>query len=104
MVDGLQKASREVNVGDAVVYTDENRVDHNALITCVHGDSYKADGRDVHPCVNLVFVVSDEARFDNYGRQTDHASSVTHADGQTGGGYCWRFTDQPRPAGQRVRR
>lgn len=109
MVQQLERADRQVNVGDSVIFTDEDRVDHNALITAIHGESYwverGSDGERViqHPCVNLVFVAGDESRKDNYGRQTEHSSSVTHREAQTGGGLCWRFLDEPKPESQPVR-
>ena len=107
-VNQLRKATRQVEVRDFVIYTDELRLDHNAMITCVHGESYAVEQNgeefDQHPCVNLVFVVGDESKVDDYGRQIERYTSVTHSRQQTGGGFCWRFPDEEKPTRQPVRR
>lgn len=106
-VTQLKQSERQVNVGDPVIYTDKYRRDHSALITCVHGESYAVEQNgetfDQHPCVNLVFVVDDDGRQDDYGRQIERATSVSHSRQQTGGGFCWRFPDEEPPVSQPVR-
>ena len=145
-VNQLKRSERQVDVGEPVIYTDEHRRNHHALITCVHGESYPTRGHglqkesidfaaidevqaqahaecagqegrtdprwrqegpgetfDQHPCVNLVFVVDDGDRQDDYGRQIERYTSVSHSRQQTGGGFCWRFPDEERPVSQPVR-
>lgn len=63
-----------VAVGDVVAVVDETRGEHLGLVTAVHG---RFDAGFV-PCINVVYVVGDEARTDNYGRQTDRLSSLQH--------------------------
>ena len=79
-------------VGDTVIYHDEHGKPHNALLTCVHG--WETEGIpviDQMPCVNLLYVSSDEKRQDDYGRQVERDSSCVHKtmNGGVHGGY-WR--------------
>ena len=76
--------SEKLEVGCCVTFTDQRYVDHDALVTAIHGDPGQK------PCVNLVFVRGEEDRQDCYGRQTEHESSVVHATNNSAGGYCWR--------------
>jgi len=47
------------------------------------------------PCINLVVVSDNEDAQDQYGRQIDERySSVTHWEGNTAHGYCYRFADE----------
>ncbi len=72
----------EVNVGDAVVFIDEKRQQHCALVTEVHGDPGS------RPSVNLLWVSDDPNERDQYGRQINRDSSVVHRDA-TYEGNCW---------------
>lgn len=81
---------RKLKVGDTCIYHDEKGRPLNALVTCVHGD----DWENYIPCVNLTFVSSDQRRQDDCGRQTEHASSVTHKSNAGAHGYYWRFADE----------
>ncbi len=71
-------------IGDSVVFIDAERKEHQALVTAVWSDT----------CINLVFVSGDENRTDQYGRQLERHTSVTHASLQTGEGspfgMCWK--------------
>lgn len=60
---------RILKVGDVVTYRDENGVDHNALVTIVHGNTAQS-------CINVMYLSDDESKRDSYGRQSEHASSV----------------------------
>lgn len=70
-----------------VVYTDPKGADHDALVTAVWSDT----------CINLVYVSDDESKRDDYGRQIQRQTSVTHASGpgQAHGNY-WRFPGQEK--------
>jgi len=69
-----------MKAGDAVIFTDTVRVDHNALVTDVHGPD----------CVNLLYVSKDSTKSDNYGRQIERASSVCRYGDANHFGYCFR--------------
>lgn len=93
---------RVLKVGDVVVFVDEHRVRHNALVTIWHGakdgdtvggykQKYNATGI---PCVNLLFVVPpDLNKTDPYGSQIERRSSVVHGKQQSpqflGNYFCW---------------
>lgn len=57
---------KEVAVGDVVTYKDEVGTDHQALVLHVHSQN----------TINLLYLSSDEAKSDSYGRQIERASSV----------------------------
>lgn len=58
-----------LEVGDVVTYRDENGVDHNAIVTVVHGNTAQS-------CINVMYASSDETKRDSWGRQVERASSV----------------------------
>jgi plastocyanin len=81
--------TKEVHVGDSVLWCDANGRDHNALVQCVHSQA----------CINLVFLSGDKARTDSYGRQIEHATSCQHVSGAgVVHGYYWRFPEEERNA------
>lgn len=53
-------------IGDVVKLTDEHGVEHNALVTAVHGPS----------CINAVYTSGDAEKHDPYGRQIERYSSL----------------------------
>lgn len=66
-------AYRESFIGKPCVYFDEFGNPHHALVTAVW------DTDDEGPkSVNLVYVVSDAAKVDQYGRQIERKTSVVH--------------------------
>lgn len=58
-----------LQIGDVVTYKDEHGVDHNALVTIVHGNTSES-------CINVVYMSEDETQHDSWGRQIARASSV----------------------------
>lgn len=79
-----------VEVGDVVKYVDELKVEHNALIVCVHRAEMGHPGAtDDYPAVNLVYVVSDKEKEDSWGRQIERDASVVHKTNQSAGGNYW---------------
>lgn len=66
---------RSIKEGDHVRFFDEHWTEHNALVTAVWG----TPSEEWMPCINLVFVVTDAAKKDPYGRQIDRRTSVAHA-------------------------
>lgn len=76
--------------GDIVIYHDEVGKPYNALITSggfEHGGS--ATG-----WINVLYVSDDPAKRDNYGRQIERQSSVSHVTGTTAWGRYWRWPDE----------
>lgn len=72
-----------IEVGQKVRYRDQHGIDHDALVTEVHGDSPGCP-------VNLVYVSKDESRRDAYGRQLLRDGSVVHTSMQTANGNFWK--------------
>lgn len=87
---------RPLEIGQHLRYCDQERMWHDALVLAIHGDVYSgkdADGKEFlqYPCVNLVFVVSNENQTDQYGRQTqkEGATSVMHYEQYAPSGFFW---------------
>ena len=70
-----------LEVGQGVIYADAKGVDHKALVTVAWDAT----------TVNLVFVSSDETRRDEYGRQIERATSVSHVSIMGAHGGNWRL-------------
>lgn len=79
-----------LKVGAHVKFVDEQYVEHDALITCVHGE----DKTEFRATVNLLYVSKDPAKHDPYGNQIERKSSVVHQSRSTVGGYVWREPDE----------
>ena len=83
----MEKELHEV-IGQHVIYTDEVAVDHDALVTAVWGPR----------CVNVLYVSENMDKKDQYGRQIERPSSVTHVSGTTAHGRYYRLTgEEKRP-------
>lgn len=65
-----------MKIGDAVKYVDEFGVEHDGLVTAVHGTWN--DDSPTKPSINVVYVSPDENEHDQYGRQIRRQSSVAH--------------------------
>jgi hypothetical protein len=79
---------KEQRVGDIVVYVDPTGKPHNALVTAWWGKD----------CCNLVYVVSDERKRDDYGRQIEHSSSVPRkSENWPHGNYFMELGEEPLP-------
>jgi hypothetical protein len=70
--------------GDAIIYTDEVGVEHDALVTIYWGGDREGGA------LNCVYVSSDPAKTDPYGRQVERASSVSRQGEHTAHGRHWR--------------
>ena len=102
----MDMEKRVLRAGDVVVYLDTHRERHNALVTVWHGANdgdtvadYRAkyNVADGVPCVNLLFIASDPAKKDQYGRQLEERqSSVSHGSKQTPPnlGNCFLWPDE----------
>lgn len=82
---------KQLNIGDHIIFVDEHRVRHDALVTQVWENM---SGSDEPPGCNLVYVIGDERREDQYGRQTEHRTSVVHKDNQAAPGWMWHWPDE----------
>lgn len=107
--------NRTLEVGDAVVFVDENGRHHNALVTAVHGEIARTQIREdgtrhwdivdgagpvqlCVPCVNLVFTTADESKQDPYGRQIERESSVVYrTESSAHGNYFMWPGEAPNP-------
>ena len=80
--------------GAHVVYFDEHRVRHDALVTAWWGDK----------CCNLLFVTDDsDDKRDPYGNQIERRSSNCHRQMNQAGANCWVFPDEDWPEGTPIR-
>ena len=82
-----------VNVGDHIIFTDTRRKQHSGLVTEVH-DSGVEQRRDSLPAVNVLYVVDDETRMDQYGRQIERESSVVHRTMNSAEANCYHLSDE----------
>lgn len=96
---------RELKIGQAVTFVDENRRERTALVTCIHGNvlggNVSQDGKLIPgtegtywPCVNLLTVAKNTDCQDQYGRQIERGSSVVHQRQSSAQGFCYRFLDE----------
>lgn len=109
---------QQLEIGGVVVFIDSHRAEHNALVTCIHGDplgraikprpegvelEWDKDGNLVPdydepgtgwPCINLLIVSPTEECQDQYGRQLERYTSVVHQSNSSAQGFCFRFLDE----------
>ena len=81
--------SKEVHVGDVVIWVDPVAKPHNAIVTAVWSQT----------CINVVLVNDDPNMTDSYGRQIKRETSQNYKDtpGLVHGMY-WMFPDdEPNP-------
>lgn len=108
---------RAFKTGCKIVFIDEHRQAHDALVTCWHHggpegqtvDEMLQEARDrgvenpqvYMPCCNLVFVSENEDKHDPYGRQIERHSSVSYGRNQGPKeflGMCWAWPDEEEEA------
>jgi len=82
-----------INVGDHVIFTDTHRKQHSALVTEVW-DSGVEQRRDSLPAINLLYVVKDETRMDQYGRQIERESSVVPVESNSAEANCYQLLNE----------
>ena len=70
--------------GDGVVFVDDRGVEHDALLTAIHGEGTAT------PSVNVVYVLQEKTRHDDYGQQISRETSVVHQSSQLADGMYWR--------------
>ena len=76
--------SKELHVGDVVIFHDARGRPHNALVTAVWSQE----------CVNLVHASGDENRQDDYGRQIERPTSIEHVSRKSVHGYYFRLPEE----------
>ena len=89
----MNEKLREVEVGQHVIFVDEDRGRHHALVVAVWGETVVHDRGISYPTLNLVYVSSDESKTDQYGRQIERVSSITPIEGSMAPGFCWLFEE-----------
>jgi hypothetical protein len=82
-----------VNVGDHIIFTDTHRKEHSALVVEVW-DGGAEQRMDSLPSLNLLYVVDDETRMDQYGRQIERESSVVHREMNSAGANCYHLSSE----------
>lgn len=75
-----------LEVGDPVIYVDPKGVDHNAIVTAVWSQT----------CINVVHVSSNSEKLDNYGRQVERQTSLSHKSVSGVHGQHWRGLDEEK--------
>ena len=73
-----------MKISDCVIFVDEVGVEHDALLTAIHGDPAN------FPSVNLLYVSPNTTETDQYGRQIKRESSVVYQTSQGAHGNYWR--------------
>lgn len=92
----------ELQIGQAIVFVDENRQERDALITFIHGNPdgivYTLAGEQIErrqwPCINILTLSSNVDCQDQYGRQAERFSSVVHIEQSSAKGMCYRFSQE----------
>jgi len=75
-------------VGGVVVYHDPHGNPSDALVTAVWSAT----------CINLIIVSRDDKKTDEYGRQIERYTSMSHKNTMKVHGFYWRFPDEePNP-------
>ena len=82
--------TKTVSIGDEVIFIDSKRQEHNALVTHVWGAETYPDDGGIRPSLNLVYVLADDKRDDQYGRQLQRETSVVHQQLNAAGCNAWR--------------
>lgn len=82
-------------IGDAVKVVTSDYKETNGLVTAVHGVGYKNDAGFHQPSINVVYVSTDAAKSDSYGRQIERDLCSLQHYGETEGmpkrGRYWDF-------------
>lgn len=76
-----------VKIGQHVIFIDDMRVEHDALLENVFDGGNEASYPT--PAVNLVYV--DTKAVDQYGGQKKHPTSVCHISGNSARANCWKL-------------
>lgn len=72
-----------IKVGGHVIFIDENRKEHDALVEHIHGKP------EDNPSINLIRIVVENGS-DSYGAQKKHETSIVHLSVNSSGGMCWK--------------
>lgn len=81
-----------LKLGGQIVFVDARGQLHDALITAIWGEP-----KDL-PCINVVFVSTDNAKQDQYGRQIERETSIVYKEKQSAHGMYYMFHGEtPNP-------
>lgn len=75
-----------VKKGDHVIFIDEMKVEHNALVT----NDFGADEHGGTPAVNVVYISGNKDEEDPYGRQIKRETSIVHCNDNSAHARCWK--------------
>lgn len=88
----------EYKIGQHIIFVDPFGKRRDALVTIwwAGGSNEISAYRSANgePGCNLVVVVDDEKKTDNYGQQTEHFTSVVHKTKQPAHGNYWCWPDE----------
>lgn len=88
----------KLKVGGDVIYVDPYGVQHAALVTAVWG---AVDNPENPPCINVVYVSSDDSKQDSYGRQMERQTSLVNKRYQPAhGNYYMMPGETPNPVAE----
>lgn len=85
---------REYKCGAHVTYVDQFGKEQEAIVNQWWGDVSAYQPNKPIPGCNLVFVVDDESKTDNYGRQIQRETSVVHKSNQAANGRFWKWPEE----------
>lgn len=84
----MSRSKHDVKVGDAVVFIDQHRREVNSIVQALHGSE------DYISCINIVHLSQNPDKDDQYGRQTEHTTSLSYCgDFEVCVGNCWRYPE-----------
>lgn len=86
---------RKLEIGSAIIYVDTRGVRHNALCISVW-DGMRYGGPQGEPGCNLIYVLDDPNRKDEWGRQIERMGSQVHMSNQPAHGAYWCWPDESK--------
>lgn len=91
----MEIKDRKLTVGQSIVFVDSRRNRIPALVQAVHGELREYQDGWYVPCINLIHVSINSDKTDQYGRQVEHATSISHHSSQRPCiGFCWYWPDE----------
>lgn len=75
-------------VGSHVIFIDELRKEHDALVETFHGGA-----PETNPSINLIRIVEENGT-DVYGYQKKHETSVVHISSNSAKANCWKRSNE----------
>ena len=79
---------KKIEIGDHVIYVDSVGTTHSALVQAIWGDP------EGTPAINVIIISGDSKKTDQYGRQTEHFTSVVYKEQQQAHGFYWERSSE----------